>query len=115
MCYSLNEALIKLTCHTHAGAVIRSPSHVIYFPGQDPVQINCEISQGSTGWSVNGLPAVSLSGVDGGGIPGHSRNGTSLVVDTPVNNTEYVCVSIRDQGNVESDPVFLFIAGDFIL
>jgi len=93
------------------GAVIQGPSHLIYFPGQDPVQLTCEVSEGSTAWSVNDGTAVSLGDIDLGGLPGHSRNGTSLVVDTPVNNTKYQCVSIRDAGNVMSDPAFLYIAG----
>jgi len=97
------------------GAIIQGPSDVIYFPGQDPVQLTCEISEGATGWSVDDSPTVSLSDIERGGLPGHSRNGTSIVVDIPVNNTEYVCVAIIDDGNVRSDPAFLYIAGEFII
>jgi len=93
------------------GAVIQGPSDVIYFPGQGPVQLTCEISEGSTGWSVNDSSAASLGDIHDGDLEGHSLNGTSLVVDIPVNNTKYVCVSIRDAGNLESEPAFLYIAG----
>ena len=96
------------------GAAIQGPSIVIYFPGQETIQLACSITQGSTGWSVNGQPAVSLTGIDANGIPGHSRNGTNLVINTPVNNTEYACVSIRDDRDVFSDPAYLYIAGEYV-
>ena len=97
----------------YVGAVIKGPSSIIYFPGQELVQLTCEIFEGSTGWSVNGSNAVTLSDINNSGLPGHSLNGTSLVINTPMNNTEYVCVSISDDGNLQSDPVFLFVAGKF--
>ena len=96
------------------GAVIQGPSDIIYFPNEGPIILNCTISDGSTGWSVNGAPAISLSAIRGGAIPGHNVSGTSLVINTPVNNTEYVCLSIRDEGDIPSEPAFLYIAGMFL-
>ena len=99
------------------GAVIEGPSDVIYFPNQGPnqlpVELTCTISEGSTGWRVNGDRIYTLTEIRNGELAGHSLNGANLVINTPVNNTEYNCVSIRDDGNVISDPAFLYIAGMF--
>ena len=53
----------------------------------------------------------SLTDLQNGMLPGHSRNGSNIVVNIPTNNTEYICVSIQDDGDVESAPAYLYIAG----
>ena len=50
-----------------------------------------------------------------GDLPGHNATGTNILVNNPVNNTEYICVSLINgvsQGN--SDPVYIIaIAGEY--
>ena len=60
---------------------------------------------------MNNGATLTLTDIRNRALPGHILNGTNLVVNTPVNNTEYVCVSIRDDGDVLSDPAYLYIAG----
>ena len=93
------------------GAIVEGPSDVIYFPNQGPVELTCTISEGSTGWRLNGDRIYVLSEIRDGDLTGHSLNGTNLVINIPINNTEYNCVSIQDDGNRISDSAFLYIAG----
>ena len=97
------------------GAVIEGPRDIIYFPNQGPVELTCNISEGSTGWQLNNDRIYTLTEIRRGELTGHSLNGANLVVNVPTNNTEYTCVSIRDAGNIISDPAFLYIAGRFII
>ena len=102
--------LCKFSIFLILGAIVQGPTDVIYFPNQGPIQLTCVISQGSTGWRVNGR-LYTLNDIQNGSLPGHSRNGSNIVVITPTNNTQYNCVSIRDQGDISSSPAFLYIAG----
>ena len=94
-------------------AVIEGPSDVIYFPNQGPVELTCTVSEGSTGWRLNNDRIYTLTEIRNGDLTGHSLNGANLVINTPVNNTKYNCVSIQDDGNIISYPAFLYIAGMF--
>ena len=98
----------------NTGTIIQGPSDVIYFPGQGPVELTCNITGGVAGWSINGSGAITLGAIDNGGIPGHSRSGTNLIVDSPQNNTEYACAIITNDGDIISDPAFLYIAGEYL-
>ena len=100
-----------LSSYISIGAIIQGPSDVIYFPNQRPVELTCNISEGSTGWLVNNDRIYTLTEIRSGDLTGHSINRTTLVVNVPTNNTKYNCVSIRDDGNIISDPAFLYIAG----
>ena len=46
-------------------------------------------------------------------MPGHSATGTNILVNNPVNNTEYICASAERGGGVESDPAHIVIAGEY--
>ena len=60
---------------------------------------------------MNGSDVETLSEIRDGDLPDHSVNGSNLVIVNATNNTEYICVSIRDAGNLESSPVHLYVAG----
>ena len=45
---------------------------------------------------------------------GHNRTGTNILVNSPVNNTEYVCVSLTNDDEVSSDPAYIIIAGNYV-
>ena len=95
-------------------AVIQGPDVVIYRPNEELVELTCVITEGSTGWRVNDSSTFSLSEIRNGRLPDHTVNGVNLVIVNATNNTEYICVSIRDAGNLESSPVRLYIAGMYI-
>ena len=93
--------------------VIQGPDVVIYRPNEAPVELVCNnTGGGSTGWRVNGSSAVSVADIrDRQLLPDHTVNGINLVIVNATNNTEYICVSVTDDGNANSDPVVLYIAG----
>ena len=92
-------------------AVIQGPDVVIYRSNEEPVELICVITEGSTGWRLNGSTVFTLSEIRDGGLPDHTINGSNLVIINATNNTEYICVSIRDVGDLDSNPVRLYIAG----
>ena len=97
----------------NAGAIIEGPSNVTYLPGVTPlpIELTCNVT-GVVSWRVNST-AYTLSQLDNGALPGHSRTGTSILVNTPVNNTEYICVSQTNDGDIISDPSYIIIAGEY--
>ena len=64
-------------------------------------------------WIVNNL-TYTLGQLDNGALPGHSRAGANILVNSPVNNTEYICVSQTNDGDTSSDPSYIIIAGECV-
>jgi len=96
------------------GVVIDGPDDVIYFPGQGTIELSCNISEGSTLWRVNGT-TYTLRQLRDGGLPNHNHTGRNIIIEVPVNGTEYICAAlISDNNEVDSDPAFVFIAGECI-
>ena len=63
-------------------------------------------------WRVNGT-AYTRNELTDGDLPGHSLAGDTILVNIPVNNTQYVCVFLDDDTNEgNSDPVYIVIAGE---
>ena len=94
--------------------VIQGPSSIIYIPGVIPLPIEliCKVS-GQPAWQVNDTE-YSLEILERGNLEGHNRNKTNILVNTPVNNTKYVCVSKTADGDIFfSQPAFLFIGGEY--
>ena len=110
------HAIPKLQGITHfyiGTPVILSPSEVIFRPGEGPVELLCvrNTTAGSTLWRVNGSSAISPYDI-GRVFPGHGADGVNLVINDPSNNTEYICVSVVDNMNdIDSEPVYLYVAG----
>ena len=64
-------------------------------------------------WRVNGTD-YTLTGLTNGALLGHNRIGTNTLVNRPVNNTEYICVSQTNDGETSSDPAYIIIiAGEY--
>ena len=113
--YSLivSYSLLCITCvHNYAGAVIEGPSNVTYLPGLTtlPIELTCDVT-GVAAWRINGT-AYTLTDLTNGALPGHSRTGTNILVNSPVNNTEYICVSTTNDGETTSDAAYIVIAGE---
>ena len=75
-----------------------------------PIELTCNVT-GVALWNVNGTD-YRLSSLTNGELPGHSRNGTNILVNSPVNNTEYICTSQTNDGDFSSDPAYIVIAGE---
>ena len=103
---------IHVCCHTDI--IIEGPSDVTYIPGLTPlpIELTCNVT-GLPLWRVNGV-TYTLTILRNGALPGHNATGTNILIDTPVNNTEYVCVSSTNDGDVSSDPANLIIAGEYM-
>ena len=96
------------------GAVIVGPDNVTYFSGMTPlpIELTCNVS-GGAGWRVNGT-GYFLGDLTNGALPGHNRTGTNILVNSPVNNTKYVCMSITNNGETRSKPAYVvIIAGEY--
>ena len=80
------------------------------------MELSCTITEGVIGWQVNDSETFSIGSIrDDGRLPGHTINGTNLVIVKATNNTQYVCVSITNDGDVFSDPVYLYTTGMLIV
>ena len=98
----------------HAGSIIVGPRDVTYLPGLTPlpIELTCNVT-GVVTWRVNGA-SYTLGQLTNGALPGHSRTVTNILVNSPVNNTEYICVSLRNDGDTSSDPSYIIIAGNYV-
>ena len=79
-----------------------------------PIELICNVT-GTAVWRVNDT-SYNLTDLTNGSLSGHSRNGTNILVNSPVknNNTEYICMSQYRNGNISSDPAYIIIAGEYL-
>ena len=100
----------------YTGTIIEGPSYVIYLPGLTPlpIELTCSFTGMIIAWTVNGA-AYLLNDLISGALPGHNVTGTNILVNGPVNNTEYVCVSLTHDSEIRSDTVYIIIiTGEYI-
>ena len=99
--------------YTITGTVIEGPSNVTYLPGLTPLPIEliCNVT-GLAAWRVDGT-TYTLGELTNGNLPGHNRTGTNILVNSPVNNTEYICLSQAIGDDTSSDPAYIIIAGEY--
>ena len=98
-----------------AGDIIEGPSTVIYFSGQTPLPIEmvCNVTL-IPSWRVNGTDYL-LGSIASGNLQGHSRVGTNILINQPLNSTEYVCVESNSTNIVAtSEPANLYFAGMYV-
>ena len=77
-----------------------------------PIELTCNVI-GEAAWRINGTTYL-LSDLRFGLLPGHSLNGANVLVNSPVNNTEYICVFLVRDGKITSDPAYIIIAGECV-
>ena len=102
------------TClHTAAGIVVEHLISVEFIVGMTglPIELTCNVTGVVVAWRVNNK-YYSLTDLTNGVLPYHSRNGTNILLDTVVNNTEYFCVSTTSDGDVSGDPAYIIIVGE---
>ena len=93
--------------------IIDGPETVIYFPGQEPIELTCIITDGSTVvWIVDGHTYL-LSDLVQGELENHNASGINIVINVPVNNSEYICAAVTNINVIKSDPAYIFIAGKY--
>jgi len=78
----------------------------------------CNFTEG-TAWRVNGT-LFTLAQLFDGVLTGHNISGDNIIVENIMmndgrNGTEYICViaQIPPTPDIESDPTFLFVAGEY--
>ena len=94
----------------YTGPILEGPSNITYIPGLTPLPIEliCNVTLVPV-WIVNGTIYL-LSQLTNGLLPRHSRRGLNILVNIPVNNTEYICVSTINSIYALSDPAYITIA-----
>ena len=81
------------------------------FVSRLPIELKCNVT-GMVVWRINNI-YYTLTDLSNGVLQDHIHSGTNILVYTPlINNTEYVCVSITDDGDVSSDPAYFVIFGE---
>ena len=96
-------------------AIIEGPRNVIYLPGLTtlPIELICNVT-GTAVWRVNGA-SYNLTDLNNGALPGHSHTGTNILVNNPMNNTKYICVSQSSGSYTISKPAYTIIAGECLI
>ena len=105
---------INMLSHTLCtGAIIEGPHNVTYIPGLTPlpIELTCNVT-GVALWTVN-TTRYTLGDLTNGLLADHNRTGLNILVNSPVNNTEYICVSQTNDGDTPSDPAYIIIAGEW--
>jgi len=74
-----------------------------------PIQLTCNVT-GVAVWRVNGTSYDFINKM----LKGHSSKGTNILINSTVNNTEYICVSSTNFSVVISHPAYIIIAGEYI-
>ena len=100
------------TC-LHTGTVVEAGLSIVTYNialTPVPIKLTCNVT-GVVVWRVNNK-YYTLTDLSNRVLPDHSRTGTNILVYRPLNNTEYVCVSTTNNGDVSSDPAYLIIIGE---
>ena len=81
---------VYIMCMYCTGIVIEGPRNVTYLPSITPlpIELTCNVT-GVIVWEVNGT-TYRRDQLDNGDLPGHNRTGSNILVNIPVNNTEYM-------------------------
>ena len=109
------DTLLFTQLDTHsAGIINQGPTNVTYIPGQTslPITLTCNVT-GFASWIVNGSSYLT-SQLTAGLLNGHNASGADILINIPMNDTEYICVSSTQNVAVNSTPAFIYIAGNYV-
>ena len=89
------------------GIILTSPRNFTFVPGitPSPIQLTCDVTPVAV-WVVNNN-TVLLNRL---GTIGHGVNGTNIVINNPMNNSEYLC----SDGTNDGEPYHIFVAGKYM-
>ena len=65
-------------------------------------------------WIVNDSD-YTLGSLGSGNLAGHNRTpppSTNILISIPMNSTQYICISQTNNGTYQSEPAYLYIAGN---
>jgi len=103
---------ISFSIYTYVGAIIEGPKNTTYFPGQGSIVLKCNVTAGVPIWMVNGS-AYTLRELSQGELVGHNRTGANIIIESPVNNTKYICESLISTDRIiQSNTAVVYIAGE---
>ena len=90
------------------------PSNFTYLPNITllPINLTC-IDTGVVTWRINGTFYIPTNRINGT-LSGHHHVEANLSIDSPVNNTEYICVSMNNYSVIISNPAWIIIAGEYL-
>ena len=104
---------IYMSIYIYTGIVVERLISITYtvFMTRLPIELTCNVTR-VVAWRVNNK-YYTLTDLANGALPAHDRNETNVLVYRPqINNTEYVCVSITNDGDVSGDPAYIIIIGE---
>ena len=106
-----NQMRVHLFIQNCTGMIIEGPSNVTYLPNLTPLPIEliCNVT-GEDTWTVNRTD-YTLASLTRGDLLGHNRTGANILINNPVNNTEYICASTINNMDDLSEPAYVIIAG----
>ena len=98
----------------YVDTIIEGPSNFTYFPDHTPlpIELSCNVT-GLVVWQVD-LSYYTLSNLQDGELPGHNRTDppvTNILINNPINNTEYICLSVTESV-IRSMPAYIYFAGE---
>ena len=76
-----------------------------------PINLTCNVT-GVVTWRINGTSYTSAHINES--LSGHRLAGTNVLIDSPVNNTDYICVSTNNYSVLISNPAWIIIAGEYL-
>ena len=99
--------------HYNTGTIVEGPRNITYLPSQAllPIELTCNVTEGVVAWRVNGTQ-YTLGELSAGVLPEHNSTGTNILVNSPINNTQYICVSNTSMSSTQSDPAYFIFSGE---
>ena len=93
---------------TYVGTILTNPRNFTYLPGitPSPIQLTCDVTPAAA-WIVNNV-VILFNQL---GSIGHGRNGTNIVINNPMNNSEYFCTDGTNNG----ETYYIFVVGKYIM
>ena len=84
-----------------------------------PIELTCDVNVSiPPSWRVNGT-SYTIGQLDNEELQGHGHTGPNILVNSPVNNTEYICVLTAlingSATDVTSVPAYIIIAGEWYI
>ena len=81
-----------------------------------PIELICNYT-GFPTWNVTidgDSRTFTSTNLANNALAGHSNNEANILINVPVNNSRYICVSNEVNVETPSDPAFVYIAGKYV-
>ena len=103
------SCILIIKIHIFVGTMFQEPGDVIYHPGVTtlPIELTCDL-RAAAGWSING-DVYFIVQLESGIVPDHNVSGGIILINNPLNNSEYFCSDGTNNGGLYR----IFIAGEY--